>query len=130
MSKKKQPAKKKLIDPVRSLSHLRQLAASPDAATADAYTKLTMVAARNLGGRVACYLDAMRWLETNAMEVDEESLYSLFELQDDRWVRISTLAYPKATAVRVFQDRLLAPYLGTEVTRGKRELRPVRGGAQ
>lgn len=54
-------------------------------------------------------------------------LYSLFEQQDGRWVRISTLAYPKPTAVRVFQTALLAPYLyPNESVKGKRELRPVK----
>ena len=46
-------------------------------------------------------------------------LYSLFKKEDRRWVRVADAAYPRATAVRVFQDRLLA---------GHGSLRPIKGG--
>jgi len=38
----------------------------------------------------------------------EKRLYSLFELQDGKWVRISQSAFTKSVAVRVFQNSLLA----------------------
>lgn len=53
-------------------------------------------------------------------------LYSLFEEQDGKWIRISTLALPKESAVRVFQNALLAPYMyPTPDVKGLRELRVV-----
>jgi hypothetical protein len=55
-------------------------------------------------------------------------MYGLFEKVEGRWVRrFPELAFPKQTAVRFFQNELLAPYLGcgSEV-KGIRELRPVR----
>lgn len=52
-------------------------------------------------------------------------LYSIFENVNGKWIRISERAYYKENAIFCFQDRLLAPYLGTEVTRGPRMLRPV-----
>lgn len=57
----------------------------------------------------------------------EKRLYSLFEKQDGKWIRISTLAYHKSDAVRIFQNSLLAPYLyPSESVKGVRELRVVR----
>ena len=53
-------------------------------------------------------------------------LYSLFEEQNGEWVRISKLALPKESAVRTFQNALLAPYLyPTDDVKGLRELRVV-----
>ena len=52
-------------------------------------------------------------------------LYSLFEKHEGKWVRISATALPKAQAIRVFQNALLAPYLDPDVCKGIRELRPV-----
>ena len=46
-------------------------------------------------------------------------IYSLFKKENGRWVQVANKAYPKGTAVRVFQDRLLA---------GHGSLRPVKGG--
>jgi hypothetical protein len=54
-------------------------------------------------------------------------LYGLFERVDGKWVRLMpALAFPKPQAVRVFQNSLLAPYLGYEPCKGPRELRPVK----
>jgi hypothetical protein len=39
-------------------------------------------------------------------------LYSIFQKIDGKWVRQSELAFGKATAVRVFQNRLLAGAFG------------------
>ena len=54
-------------------------------------------------------------------------LYGLFELvnvQTNQWVRrLPACAYEKLTAVRIFQNALLAPYLGVKC--GVRELRAV-----
>jgi hypothetical protein len=36
-----------------------------------------------------------------------ERMYSLFRRQDGKWVRVSSNAYPKKTAVRLFQNQLL-----------------------
>lgn len=44
-------------------------------------------------------------------------LYSLFRKIDGRWVQQSTCAFPKESAIRIFQDRLLT---------GQYELRPVK----
>lgn len=58
----------------------------------------------------------------------ETRLYSLFEKQDDKWVRISQSAFKKTQAVRIFQDALFAPYmqgLGGNV-KGVRELKVVK----
>lgn len=61
-------------------------------------------------------------------------LYGLFERTRGtrRWVRLSpTLAFDKETAIRVFQDKLLAPYLdhggmvNPAVASKERCLRPV-----
>ena len=56
-------------------------------------------------------------------------MYSLFENHAGKWVRISELAFPLATARRVFQSALLAPYLGLDV-KGIRELHPVKQEVQ
>lgn len=56
----------------------------------------------------------------------KQRLYSLFERQDGKWVRIRVLAYTKNTAVLIFQNALLAPFLGGEDCKGIRELRVVR----
>jgi len=55
----------------------------------------------------------------------EKRIYALFEKQNGRWVRISSFAYRKSSAVRIFQGALLAPFLGGESFRGVRSLRPV-----
>ena len=53
----------------------------------------------------------------------ETRLYSLFEKQDGKWVRLTSLSFKKSTAVKFFQGLLLDGilYLGK-----KRELRPVK----
>lgn len=39
-------------------------------------------------------------------------MYGLFEKQDGKWVRLyPDMAYPKETAVRLFQNHLLAHFL-------------------
>lgn len=53
-------------------------------------------------------------------------LYSLFEKQDGKWVRISELAFKKSSAVRVFQGALLAGVFGGPTVKGVRELRVVK----
>jgi len=50
-------------------------------------------------------------------------LYSVFEKQDGRWVRLSLLAFPKETAVKHFQNALLAYPLG--IATNPRELKVV-----
>lgn len=56
-----------------------------------------------------------------------KKLYSLFEKQGETWVRISVTALHKDQAIRMFQNALLAPYLGTDQTcKGIRELRVVK----
>lgn len=40
-----------------------------------------------------------------------QQLYSLFELQAGKWVRISSLALTKQAAVKLFQSALLAHVL-------------------
>jgi len=52
-------------------------------------------------------------------------LYSLFEKQEGKWVRISATALPKAQAIRVFQSALLTPFLGSDVCKGIRTLKVV-----
>jgi len=54
-----------------------------------------------------------------------KQLYGLFEKQENgTWKRlVEGQAFPKATAVRIFQGALLAPFLGTPC--GMRELKPV-----
>ncbi len=55
--------------------------------------------------------------------------YSLFEKQDGKWTQISTITIPKKSAVRIFQNALLAPYLqgidGVNV-KGIRKLKVVK----
>lgn len=41
----------------------------------------------------------------------EKRLYSLFELREGKWVRISQSAFTKSAAVRIFQNALLAHVL-------------------
>lgn len=48
-------------------------------------------------------------------------LYSLYRKEGAKWVRISERAYPKQTAIRVYQDRLLAGFFSGEHV----ELRPI-----
>lgn len=55
----------------------------------------------------------------------EKRLYSLFEKQEDKWVRITSLSFTKSNAVRIFQNQLLAPVLGYPC-KGVRELRVVK----
>jgi len=50
-------------------------------------------------------------------------LYGLFEKQNGKWERIRDgMAYPKATAIHVFQSALLKPFM---VGGPERRLRPV-----
>lgn len=58
----------------------------------------------------------------------ETRLYSLYEKQGKRWIRISPFSYHKTRAVSVFQSELLAPFLGQHVipVNGVRSLRPVK----
>lgn len=60
----------------------------------------------------------------------ESRRYGLFEKQDTKWVRLfPTLAFTKTTAVRLFQDQLLAPYMGGvdgDAVKGIRELKVVK----
>ena len=51
-------------------------------------------------------------------------LYSLFERQHGRWVRISPLAFTKANAVRLYQSLLLTYPLGA--AKCERSLRVVK----
>jgi hypothetical protein len=42
----------------------------------------------------------------------EKRLYGLFEKREGKWIRLfPELAYPKSTAVRLFQNHLLAHFL-------------------
>ena len=41
----------------------------------------------------------------------ETRLYSLFELQNGKWVRVNSNAFRKSSAVRIFQSALLASFL-------------------
>jgi hypothetical protein len=55
--------------------------------------------------------------------------YSIFEKQDGKWVRISELSFVKESAVRIFQNMLLEPFMNGidgENIKGVRELRPVQ----
>lgn len=51
----------------------------------------------------------------------QQRMYSLFERFEGKWVRISSVAYPKKEAVYVYQNRLLSGCLSGR----KMELRPV-----
>ena len=55
--------------PVRSLAELRFKAGKDEN-----YKKLAIMAAQNLGGTYTTLDEAMRWLETNATETDEEGV--------------------------------------------------------
>lgn len=55
----------------------------------------------------------------------QKRLYSLFEKQDGKWVRICDQAFHKEAAVRIFQNALLAPLLGNCEFKGIRELKVV-----
>ena len=53
-------------------------------------------------------------------------LYGLFEMQNGRWVRLyPSLAYPKATAVRLFQSALLAGAFGAAPERRLKVVKPT-----
>jgi hypothetical protein len=54
----------------------------------------------------------------------QSRLYGLFEKQNDKWVRLyPDMAYTKSSAVRVFQNALLAGAFGGPDVKGIRELR-------
>jgi hypothetical protein len=58
-----------------------------------------------------------------------QRLYGLFERHEGRWIRVEgTGAYPKKVAVRVFQNALLAPFLG--IAPHERCLKPFRSVAE
>ena len=61
--------KKKLIPKVVSLYDLRQKAAADPR-----YERLALSAARNLGGDAKNLNDAIRWLEINMLETDEDGV--------------------------------------------------------
>lgn len=50
-------------------------------------------------------------------------LYSLFEKQNGKWVRISNYSYTKSSAVKIYQNALLAYAMGE--CNNERSLRPV-----
>lgn len=53
-------------------------------------------------------------------------MYGLFEKVDGKWVRLKPAqAYKKPTAVRVFQNDLLAGFFGGDGVKGERALRPI-----
>lgn len=54
-------------------------------------------------------------------------MYSLFrrEYGQRKWERVSDCAYDKQTAVRVYQSKLLAPYLDPQLYKYQYELRVV-----
>jgi hypothetical protein len=58
----------------------------------------------------------------------EKRLYGIFEKVNGQWVRIhEPLAFKKSVAIRVFQNALLAPYLGyNDSVRGIRELKVIK----
>lgn len=60
---------KSKIKKISSLNELNYLAHYHDA-----YRQLAMISARNLGGSPKDLNDAMQWLNTNAMETDEEGV--------------------------------------------------------
>ena len=51
----------------------------------------------------------------------EKRLYSLFEMRDGKWVRLTSIALKKSQAVRFFQNSLLSGFFAGV----KRELRVV-----
>jgi len=53
-------------------------------------------------------------------------LYSLFEKQNNHWVRISPMAFTHVVAVKRFQDAMIAPFLLGIETKGVWELKPIR----
>jgi hypothetical protein len=66
---KKADKKKKLIQPVKSIADLRQLAK-----TDKRYEQLAIISAQNLGGTSKTLDSAIQWLLTNAMETDEKAV--------------------------------------------------------
>ena len=60
---------KTTIRPVTSLGMLQHLAA-----THDSYRKLAIISAENLGGSPRNLQEAMKWLNMNAMETDEQGV--------------------------------------------------------
>lgn len=61
--------KKTLVSKVVSIGDLRQRAAKDQR-----YLQLAMISARNLGGSPKNLDDAINWLNTNAMETDEDGV--------------------------------------------------------
>ncbi len=58
---------------------------------------------------------------------NEPRQYGLFEKVDGKWIRLRpTLAFKKATAVRIFQNDLLAGFFGGDEVKGERQLRPLK----
>lgn len=58
-------------------------------------------------------------------------LYSLFEIDTNengrkKYTRISETAYPKQTAIKVYQSALLAPYMGVDKEGNRLKARELR----
>jgi hypothetical protein len=69
----KTPKKTKLVPKVRSLFDLRYRSKGQDA-EAPRYAQLACLASANLGGPREPLDACLRWLDTNAVEVDERSV--------------------------------------------------------
>ncbi len=58
-------------------------------------------------------------------EMRKPKRYSIFEKRGDVWVRMTSKSYFRQTAIMVWQDELLAPYLNPSNVQGIRKLQPV-----